>query len=72
MCAPGLQDPSGGAARDAVQAVVDEVGGRLQGGRCAEVAELHNPLSLREGVLYLPVSRRTFTGHSELCLSVCP
>lgn len=45
--------------------MVDETGHRLtSSSRSAEAAQLCNPLSMAEGVPYLPIGRQTFTGET--------
>ncbi|BDA47525.1 Vacuolar fusion protein CCZ1 homolog [Coccomyxa sp. Obi] len=60
------QDPSGGLAREALAGLMVQWGERLSSSKGALYQSLHNPLSGREGVPWLPLSRPLFTGVQAL------
>ncbi|KAK9823556.1 hypothetical protein WJX72_003727 [[Myrmecia] bisecta] len=60
------QDASGSAARTALKGVVAEFGDRLARGKGNEFISLHNPLSMRDGVPWLPLPRPLFTSMQSI------
>ena len=55
-----MQDPSGGAAEEALSRVLQRWGDQLSGSKGR--SELHNPLSMGEALPLLPLSRSLFAG----------
>jgi len=55
-----MQDPSGGAAREALTKVLQRLGDQLSSSKGR--SELHNPLSMGEALPLLPLSRPLFAG----------
>ena len=58
--ASAVQDPSGGAAEEALSRVLQRWGDQLSSSKGR--SELHNPLSMGEALPLLPLSRSLFAG----------
>ena len=62
-----MQDDSGEAARGALSGVLQRWGDQLNSSKGR--ADLHNPLSMGEGLPLLPLSRPLFAGKAVVALS---